>query len=106
MGCVRGAVVIMKSAELRKLIPKQLSQEQMIEILIDIYEMCDKLPPKSNYSSISVGNIGIEIDAMHLQERVTLSKISDMILDRVQRPEPMELRAYIEKMDAALRELE
>ena len=61
----------MKSAELRKLIPKQLSPEQMIEIIIDIYEM----PP---------------------QER----DISDMILSRVQRPEPIELRAVMETIEA------
>jgi hypothetical protein len=59
----------MKSDDLRKLIPKQLSPEQMIEIIVDLYEIGDRV-------------------------------ISDMILDRVQRPEPIELKAVIETIDA------
>ena len=59
----------MKSDELRTLITERLSPEQMIEIIIDLYESRDKA-------------------------------ISDMILDRVQRPEPIELKAVIETIEA------
>jgi hypothetical protein len=90
----------MKSDELRALITARLSPEQMIEIIIDLYEMRDKLPPTKSYSSVSIGNLGYEIDAANRQERDTLGRISAMILDRVQRPHPIELKKVIETIDA------